>query len=55
LLGPQTEAGQSALPTDADTAETGRSADRNFSSNVSDVISCMPYFVIPWLAIDLVD
>jgi len=44
------------VPAGADTADTGgRVRVETFSSNVSDVISCMPYFVIPSLAIDLVD
>ena len=55
-LGPKTEAGRQHCPPARipliPAAECGSKA---FSSNVSDVISCMPYFVIPWLAIDLVD
>jgi hypothetical protein len=33
----------------------GRTRIEAFSANVSDVNSFMPYFVIPWLAIENVD
>ncbi len=44
------------MPAGADTADTGGGVrSETFSSNVSDVLSRMPYFVIPWMGIDLMD